>query len=144
MRRSAVYSHLPPGSYTFRVIVANSDGVWNKTGQSLAVLVLPPFYRTWWFVGLFLMAITGAAVFAWQYRVSQLQRAYTVRQAFSRQLIASQERERKRIAAELHDSLGQQLLIIKNWAVLALTGVNGSESVEESLDQISETGLARC
>jgi signal transduction histidine kinase/ligand-binding sensor domain-containing protein len=139
MRRSAVYSHLPPGSYTFRVIAANSDGVWNKTGQSLAILVLPPFYRTWWFVGLFLMAVAGAAVFAWQYRVSQLQRAYTVQEAFSRQLIASQERERKRIAAELHDSLGQQLLIIKNWAVLALTSVNGSESVKEPLDQISDT-----
>jgi signal transduction histidine kinase len=85
------------------------------------------------------MAVAGAAVFAWQYRVSQLQRAYTVQEAFSRQLIASQERERKRIAAELHDSLGQQLLIIKNWAVLALTSVNGSESVKEPLDQISDT-----
>ncbi len=123
VRRSAFYSHPPPGSYTFRVIAANSDGVWNKTGQSLAILVLPPFYRSWWFVGLLLTGVTGAAAFAWQYRVSHLQRAYAAQQSFSRQLIASQERERKRIAAELHDSLGQQLLIIKNWAALALTGL---------------------
>ena len=138
-RRTAYYSHLPPGSYNFRIIAANSDGVWNKTGQSLAILVLPPFYRTWWFVGLLLMVVGVTAVRAWHYRVSHLERAYATQQTFSRQLIASQERERKRIAAELHDSLGQQLLIIKNWAALALTSLNGSESVKEPLDQISET-----
>ena len=138
-RRSAFYSHLPPGSYTFRVIAANSDGVLNTTGQSLAILVLPPFYRTWWFVGLLFMASTGAAVYTWQYRVSQLQRAFKVQETFSHQLIASQERERKRIAAELHDSLGQQLLIIKNWAILALNGLDGRNSAKQPLDEISNT-----
>ena len=43
-----------------------------------------------------------------------------MQQAFSRQLIESQERERKRIAAELHDSLGQRLVMINNLALLAL------------------------
>lgn len=138
-RRTAYYSHLPPGSYTFRVIAANSDGVWNTIGQNLPIVMLPPFYRTWWFFSLLAIAGMGAVIFGWQYRVSQLQRAYAAQQTFSRQLIASQERERKRIAAELHDSLGQQLLIIKNWAVLALTGVNGSAPVKEPLDQISNT-----
>ena len=138
-RRTAYYSHLPPGSYTFRVIAANRDGVWNKTGQSLAILVLPPFYRTWWFFSLLVMTAVGTVMFGWKYRVSHLQRAYAAQQTFSRLLIASQERERKRIAAELHDSVGQQLLIIKNWAMLALTGVNGSASVKEPLDQISNT-----
>jgi signal transduction histidine kinase len=138
-RRSAFYSHLPPGSYTFRVIAANSDGVLNTTGQSLAILVLPPFYRTWWFVGLLFVAVAGAAVYTWQYRVSQLQRAFKVQETFSHQLIASQERERKRIAAELHDSLGQQLLIIKNWAMLALNGLDGRNSAKQPLDEISNT-----
>jgi signal transduction histidine kinase len=81
----------------------------------------------------------AAAIFGWKYRVSQLRRAYAAQQAFSRQLIASQERERKRIAGELHDSLGQQLLIIKNWAVLALSNLNGQKSLEEPLGEISTT-----
>jgi hypothetical protein len=42
-RRAAYYSHVPPGKYTFTVIAANSDGVWNMEGKSLRVLVLPPF-----------------------------------------------------------------------------------------------------
>ena len=49
-RRTAYYSHLPPGDYTFTVIADNGEGVWNTTGQSLAIVVLPPFYQTWWFL----------------------------------------------------------------------------------------------
>jgi signal transduction histidine kinase len=48
--------------------------------------------------------------------VSQLEQAQAAQEAFSRQLIASQEAERKRIAAEMHDSLGQRLVVIKHLA----------------------------
>ncbi len=138
-RRTAYYSHVPPGNYSFKVIAANSDGVWNMQGTHVLVSVLPPFYRTWWFLSAIFILCAGTVTFGWHYRVSRLQRAYAAQQAFSRQLIASQERERKRIAAELHDSLGQQLLIIKNWAVLALRGLDGSKAVQEPLDEISNT-----
>ena len=47
------------------------------------------------------------------------------KQAFSRQLIESQERERQRIAAELHDSLGQNLLVVKNRALLGALSQHG-------------------
>jgi signal transduction histidine kinase len=59
-------------------------------------------------------------------------------EAFSRQLLASQEAERKRIAAELHDGLGQQLLIIKNRLYLAQEQVNGNAPAAE-LEEISQT-----
>ncbi len=42
-RRTAYYSHVPPGDYVFQVIAANSDGVWNTEGQSLRIVVVPPF-----------------------------------------------------------------------------------------------------
>jgi signal transduction histidine kinase/ligand-binding sensor domain-containing protein len=138
-RRTAYYPHLPPGEYDFRVIAANSDGVWNMDGRQVHISVLPPFYRTWWFVMLALLTAVGAVYLAWQNRVSQLERAKEVQEAFSRQLIASQESERKRIAAELHDSLGQHLLIIKNWATLALRGLGGASPSEEPLTEISST-----
>jgi signal transduction histidine kinase len=69
---------------------------------------------------------------AWQYRVSQLRRVQLAQQAFARQLIESQERERKRIAAELHDSLGQNLLIVKNRAQL---GQLAARDAPEFLEQ---------
>ena len=61
-RRTAYYSHLPPGRYTFTVTGANSDGVWNQTGASLAVTVVPPFWRTWWFTGLAGLSVIAVAV----------------------------------------------------------------------------------
>jgi signal transduction histidine kinase/ligand-binding sensor domain-containing protein len=137
-RRTAYYSHLPSGNYLFRVIAANSDGVWNMEGKSLPVVVLPPFYRTWWFLTLASLIAVGAAVLAWQYRVSHLKRARAAQEAFSRQLIASQEAERKRIAAELHDSLGQSLAIIKNRALLSLSTPGDLERAQEQLREISE------
>lgn len=50
--RSARYTHLAPGNYTFRVLACNSDGVWNETGASLGLIVQPFYYQTGWFVGL--------------------------------------------------------------------------------------------
>jgi len=138
-RRAAYYSHLPSGEYDFHVIAANSDGVWNQLGARIHVSVLPPFYKTWWFVILVSSMGAGAMYCAWQFRVLQLKRAYAAQEAFSRQLIGSQESERRRIAGELHDSLGQQLLIIKNWATLALSSGVGNDRVKEPLTEISTT-----
>jgi signal transduction histidine kinase/ligand-binding sensor domain-containing protein len=127
-RRKAYYSYVPPGHYVFRVIAANSDGVWNTEGQSLPIIVAPPFYQTWWFTTLVAAGASGLLGFAWRYRVAQFKRAQAAQQAFARQLIESQESERKRIAAELHDSLGQNLLIIKNRALLQSTTISDGSS----------------
>ena len=48
-RRTAHYTNLDPGSYTFRVKAANNDGVWNEEGARLSILITPPFWQTWWF-----------------------------------------------------------------------------------------------
>ena len=51
-RRTAYYTNLPPGNYTFRVIAANNDGVWNATGAAYSFSLKPYFWQTWWFYGL--------------------------------------------------------------------------------------------
>src|SRR4029078_9193928 len=75
------------------------------------------------------------ALIAYRGRVSRLKRANAVHEAFSRQLIQSQETERKRFVAELHDSLGQSLSIIINRATLVL---NKPEDSRRALDQVGE------
>ena len=119
-RRTAYYSHLPAGNYTFRVIAGSSDGIWNLKGATLAVVVLAPFYETWWFASLLLVLAAAGTALGWNYRVAQLKLASAAQQAFSQQLIASQENERRRIAAELHDSLGQRLVVINNLALICI------------------------
>ena len=47
-RRTAYYTNLSPGEYTFRVKGSNNDGYWNEEGASLAMVIYPPFWLTWW------------------------------------------------------------------------------------------------
>ncbi|MDP4209368.1 MAG: two-component regulator propeller domain-containing protein [Bacteroidota bacterium] len=47
-KRSATYTNLPAGKYIFRVKASNNDGVWNETGTSLVINILPPPWKTWW------------------------------------------------------------------------------------------------
>ena len=140
-RRTAYYSHVPSGRYVFRITAAHSDGIWNETAATLSFVVLPPFYRTWWFISL-CAALAGASLgLGWRYRLNQLERSQAAQQAFSRQLITSEENLRKRIAAELHDSLGQRLVIIQNLALILLQSVGGRSGLKgaerEKVEEIS-------
>ncbi len=134
-RRVAYYSNVPPGRYTFMVTAATGDSVWSPDAARLAILVSPPFYRTWWFLTLLALCSVGGFVLVYEARVARAERARARQQAFSHQLIASQERERQRVAAELHDSLGQSLAIIKN---RALAGLREQGAHEQALEQLRE------
>jgi signal transduction histidine kinase len=83
--------------------------------------------------------VAAAAFLLYRRRVGQLERARAAQEAFSRRLIESQENERKRIAAELHDSLGQELLIIKNRAALGLKLLEDADRTREQIEQIAGT-----
>ena len=58
--RTATYSNLWPGSYTFRVKGSNNDGIWNEEGASLAITILPPWWLTWWAKAAYVMLFVGA------------------------------------------------------------------------------------
>jgi signal transduction histidine kinase/ligand-binding sensor domain-containing protein len=138
-KRDVTFTNLDAGNYTLRVRGANADGVWNLTGASLRIRIHPPFWRRWWFVGLELLAVAGLAWGAYRYRIAALQRRNAQQQAFARQLIESQEAERKRIAAELHDGLGQNLLVIKNRALFGLLQPDDAPRAAAQLTDISTT-----
>jgi signal transduction histidine kinase/ligand-binding sensor domain-containing protein/CheY-like chemotaxis protein len=73
-RRSAYYTRLPPGTYTFHVRASNNDGVWNDTGATLQFTLLPHFYQTTWF---FIACVTvglGFAALLYRLRVGRLNR----------------------------------------------------------------------
>jgi signal transduction histidine kinase len=138
-RRTAYYPKIPPGEYTFQVIAANADGNWSAEIAELKVIVYPPIYLTWWFLTLSVLFVVCLIVLAFMYRTLQFEKAKRLREEFARRLLQAQENERRRFASEIHDNLGQQLLIIKNWALLCLDKIPKNNKVRGQINQIQET-----
>ncbi len=95
-RRSAYYTNIPPGNYTFRVQAANNDGVWNTEGAAFAFTLRPHFYQTIWFYVLLAALAAGMVLLLLRLRLLRAEREF-------RAVLA----ERNRIAREVHDTLAQ-------------------------------------
>ena len=72
--RSAVYTNLDPGTYSFRVRGDNRDGIWDAKGTSFTLTVLPPWWRTWWAYALYVLAFVGGVFAFIRMRTSNLNR----------------------------------------------------------------------
>ena len=126
-KRVATFDYIPPGNYSFQVTACNNDGVWNNTGASLKFKVLPYFWQTTAFRvlgGLASMLAAGGAVwFDTRRRMRRsLERAERQRDI---------ERERSRIARDIHDDLGASLTRI----VMLCQSDRGEMPLPESLNK---------
>lgn len=71
-RRTATYTNLDPGDYTFKVKASNNDNIWNEKGVSIELSISPPFWRTWWFY-MFCIVLSGTLIYSFiKYRERQL------------------------------------------------------------------------
>ena len=123
--RSATYTNLPPGRYTFRVKACNNDGLWNEVGDAFPFVLRPHFYETWWFYALCAAAV---AALAWRVHVYRTQR------------LVEMERVRTRIAADLHDDIGSglsQIAVLSEVVRQQARAAGGSDS--PALARISGT-----
>ena len=131
-KRVATYNYIPPGNYSFQVTACNNDGVWNESGASLAFEVLPYFWQTTWFLvvsGLAtVLAASGAVWFDTRRRMRRrLERAERQRDI---------ERERSRIAQDIHDDLGASLTRISMLSETARSELDRPEQAAVGLNQI--------
>jgi signal transduction histidine kinase/ligand-binding sensor domain-containing protein len=99
-RREAIYTNLGPGSYRFHVVAANEDGVWNREGATLDVVIPPTFVQTRAFLALCALAAAAALWLLARWRQQRV--ADRLRARYDATLA-----ERMRIARELHDTLLQ-------------------------------------
>ncbi len=109
---SATYTNLEPGKYTLRIRCLNSRGKWSAKTTELKLIILPPFWMTWWFRILVLTVLVGGAVLFILLRIISIKRQQvllenlvkerTERLAESMELekTARQEAEKARLDAE--------------------------------------------
>jgi ligand-binding sensor domain-containing protein/signal transduction histidine kinase len=134
-RRVAEYSRLPPGHYEFRVVACNEDSVWNETGATFSLTCLPAFWQTLWFrllVGATLLGGAGWIAKSWAGR--RLQRRLVLVQQ-QHEL----EKERTRIARDIHDELGAMLTEISLLSAIGQKHGGEPEAMEANLNRISES-----
>jgi signal transduction histidine kinase len=133
--RSVSYNYLPPGEYRFEVLACNNDGLWSPQPAVQLLTVLPFFWQTWWFRAAITLLVLAAAVLTG--------RALTRRRMKQRLEKAEQqhaiERERARIARDIHDDLGASLTRITLLSQSARSDMENPLRVAKGLDQIYGT-----
>jgi ligand-binding sensor domain-containing protein/signal transduction histidine kinase len=112
-RRSVSFDRVPPGTYTFVLSASNHTGEWSADVPALSIVVLPPFWGTWWFRVLAVAMLASALYGVHLGRVRRLRREQAQRSVYLQELIDAQEQERTRISNEMHDSLGYEVSMVK-------------------------------
>ncbi|HWD92630.1 MAG TPA: two-component regulator propeller domain-containing protein [Verrucomicrobiae bacterium] len=131
--RVARYMNLRPGTYRFQVAACNNDGVWNEQGQTATLVFQPHFWQTWWFallVGGTILGLVAGTV------------RYVTRRRLQRKLIQLEqrhavERERSRIARDVHDELGSKLTEISFQGSIAQCNLNDPVETRRQIERMS-------
>ncbi len=118
--RSATYTNLDPGTYTFSVKAANHHGLWSENAASMTITILPPWFKTWWFRLLTAALVVGLLTLAYRVRVRHLTRTQAQLQAMVAARTAELEASNAKLA-ELSSTDG-------------LTGVNNRRGFDGALD----------
>jgi signal transduction histidine kinase/ligand-binding sensor domain-containing protein len=135
--RTAYYTNLGPGSYSFHVIACNDAGVWNDTGATLSFVIAPAFYQSLWFRGLLAFMVAGAVWLLYSARLRQATAEIQAR-------LGERLEERERIARELHDTLIQSIDGLMLRVQTALDEPDPARSrllIEKALDSADEVML---
>jgi signal transduction histidine kinase/ligand-binding sensor domain-containing protein len=130
LRRQAFYSDLRPGSYRFRVIASNNDGVWNESGATLDFKVAAAWYQTIWFRSL--CFVVGVLLLWAIYRLRVRRIAGTMKARFDERLA-----ERTRIARDLHDTFLQTIQGSKLVADDALSATTDLSHMRQAMEKLS-------
>lgn len=131
-RRQVFYNDLRPGTYTFRVIASNNDGVWNTQGDALQFTIPPAWFQTPWFrlLCLLLAVVAGLTIY---YLIRLRRYAASMRIRFDERL-----EERTRLARDLHDTLMQTVQGIRLVADTARDTIEDPASAKKFATLIAE------
>ncbi len=134
--REAVYTNLGPGSYRFRLVASNSEGLWNGPETAIALNVAPAYYQTYWFRLSCVAAFLALLVALYQLRLQQVARQFNMR-------LEERVNERTRIARDLHDTLLQSFhgLMLRFQAasnMFATRPAEAKQTLDSAIDEAAQ------
>ncbi len=132
--RHAKYSRLPAGNYRFEVSAFNGEGGWDTSGTALPITVLPYFWQTWWFITPAILLSLGLVATTVRY----IEKRQVQRQLAQLERERAVERERARIARDIHDDLGANLTEIALLSELAQSSDAPAHEVQTDVRRIAE------
>ncbi len=106
--RSATYTNLNPGKYTFRVMASNNDGVWNKEGTSIEIQITPPYWMTWWFKLIIGLAAAGILITIFRLRVRAIRKRNKILEQRVAERTEQIESQKEEIETQRDQILGQK------------------------------------
>ncbi len=116
-KHEATYTNLDPGEYIFNVKASNNDGYWNNKGTTIKIIILPPFWKTWWFRAFVILVLITLILSYYWIRVKFLQNQNIV--------LERKIEERTRELSDVNNELTEK----NNW-ILAQNEEITSQNVE--------------
>lgn len=71
-QRNATYTNLDPGDYVFKVLASNRDGVWSGTEASIKIIILNPWWETWWAYLIYSILVLSLIYFTWKMQLKRI------------------------------------------------------------------------
>lgn len=136
--RSATYTNLDPGSYTFRVKASNNDGVWNEEGTSILITISPPWWKTLWAYGLYVLLAIAAIYGIIRLRTQEIRRELAVKARLQQAKMEERENTRSEASRDFHDEAGNKITKLSLYTGLLQRQLSANEQALDYLESIQK------
>ncbi len=128
------YTNLSPGAYTFKVKTVNYAGLWSEE-KEIHFIITPPYWQTWWFR----LIVSVGALSILFYIIRYVSQRNLKEKILHLEKETAVEKERTRIAQDMHDDLGSGLTKIAIMSEVVKQQIGQPEKASEQLELISDS-----
>jgi ligand-binding sensor domain-containing protein/serine phosphatase RsbU (regulator of sigma subunit) len=131
-KTEATYSSLPPGTYKFMIKAMNNDGLWNKEAVTFEFVISPPWYNTWWFYTICIVALIGGI---WLYNFMHTKKLIADKQKLERTVDerTHELREEKEKVEIINKEVIEQKTVIEHHNMEIMDSIKYAKNIQEAL-----------